>query len=482
MVIQEKNFMEIINKIKDFLDSRLIISGMKMVMIAMLAVAGFSLLAFSYLPISLILFVDLLIFLTIIFFKWINLGLYAMVLFFPFWGWQFISGNINLPFVDLVAVALFAAMLIRTLMYGVARLEGYEWPGFVYLKKFFGWQYFLVFFLACSLALINNPDFLLGLKYLLRPILFFYLMFVVLPTNIILEKRIFRKVIGLFLVSGTFVAVMGLFTVLMTPGGWFDRRAQPFPVLGVNLLGGNWNALAEVLVVAIPSILMYFVWSNKIKSRGWLLILGSFVVSVLLLTFSRSGWLVLLFQSIILYFGFWGKKFFSQKSLVLIILTLFIVTSFYVLVWGQVSQVRGSDSSRWLMTSVSWYHFVESPIIGNGLNTFNRIVGGTFVYAVEYGDPLDSHGFVQKLLTETGALGFITFCLFLLYIYREILTSYLKSTKTNRLILLFIVMMAGGVVFFQLFSTSYFLSKMWLPIGVALAGAKLYGKEYERSV
>ena len=455
---------------------------MKMIMISLLAVIAFSLLSLNYLPISLVFFIDLLIFLTLIFSKWINLGLYAMVLFFPFWGWQYVSGSINLPYVDLFAVALFAAMLLRTILYGLARLEGFEWPGFIYLKKVFGWQYFLAFFLACSLALISNPDLLLGVKYLLRPILFFYLMFVILPVNIILDKKVFRRVIGTFLAGGTVVAVLGFLTVLTTPGGWFERRAQPFPLFGVNLLGGNWNALAEVLVVAIPSVLIYFVWSQKIKNRGWLLLLGSFVASILLLTFSRSGWLVLLFQSIILYFGFWGKKFFSQKSLILIILTLFILTSFYVLVWGQISQVRGSDSSRWLMTSVAWHHFKSSPVIGNGLNTFNDMVGGTFVYAIEYGDPLDSHGFVQKLLTETGALGFITFCLFLIYIYREILMSYLRSTKTNKLILLFIIMMAGGVVFFQLFSTSYFLSKMWLPLGVALAGAKLYGSEYERSV
>jgi hypothetical protein len=32
---------------------------------------------------------------------------------------------------------------------------------------------------------------------------------------------------------------------------------------------------------------------------------------------------------------------------------------------------------------------------------------------------------------------------------------------------------SGGSIIFQLFNTSYFVSKLWLPLGIALAAARL---------
>jgi O-antigen ligase len=126
------------------------------------------------------------------------------------------------------------------------------------------------------------------------------------------------------------------------------------------------------------------------------------------------------------------------------------------------------------MTSVAWYHFTNHPFVGNGLNSFNDLVGKTFLYSVEFGDPLESHGFMQKLLSETGLLGFLGFVVLLLKIFKDLLHAYLNSFGTNKLMILLLIMMSCGAVFFQLFSTSYFLSQMWLPLGVSLAGIKLY--------
>jgi len=463
-----------INKFKKFLQANNFYSCLKFVMLILVLVLLFTLAFFSRLSASNIIMIDLFIVLSSLFLKWPNLGLYSMVFLTPFWGWQYVSDKINVPYVDVFALALFFALVLRTIIAWLIKLEGDKVEGFPYFKKFFAWPYFLLFFVGSAFSLMNSPDTLISFKYLLRPLVFFYLMFVLLPINLIQTKKIFKRVLVAFLASGVLTAFLGLLTVMFTQGGLFARRAQPYPVFGVNLLGGNWNALAETLVVAVPCAIIFYFAAKKVHNRGYFVLLTMFLVSILLLTMSRSGWLVLAFQFLILLFGFMRKSMFNKRVILLLGLTLLILVIVYVFFWAQISAVKGSDSSRWLMTSVAWYHFTNHPVIGNGLNTFNDLVGRTFVYAVEFGDPLDSHGFVQKLLAETGLIGLITFVILLGYIFKELLNGYLDSFGEKKLMILLLIVMASGVVFFQLFSTSYFLAKMWLPLGVCLTGVKLY--------
>jgi len=463
-----------VNKFKNFLLATDFYSGLKFVMLILILVLLVVLATFNSLSVSNLVMVALFIILSSLFLKWPNFGLYCMVFLTPFWGWQYVSDKINVPYVDLFALALFFALILRTVIAWLIKLEGEKVEHFVYLKKFFAWPYFALFFVASAFSLFNSPDILLSLKYLLRPLIFFYLMFVLLPINLILNKKIFKRVLATFLTSGIITAILGLLTVVLTQGGLFARRAQPFPVFGVNLLGGNWNALAETLVVAIPCAMIFYFAAKKVHNRGYFVLITMFLIAILLLTLSRSGWLVLFLQVLILLFGFMHKRMLNKRVVLLLILSLLIMSLVYVFFWGQISAVRGSDSSRWLMTSVAWYHFTNHPVIGNGLNTFNDLVGRTFVYAVEFGDPLDSHGFVQKLLAETGLMGLLTFVFLLGYLFKNLLKSYLDSAGQSKLMILLLIVMAVGVVFFQLFSTSYFLAKMWLPLGVCLAGVKLY--------
>lgn len=465
-----------ITKLKNFISSSALSAVLKYFTVTFIIVLAATTVLLGRFGVAEIVMINIFLVLTAVFLKWPNLGLYLMCLLAPYWGWQFVSETINVPYVDLVALALFFAMLLRTAMAWLIKLEGERLDDFVYLKKFFAWPYFVLFLGFGLISLINSPDFLIGFKYLLRPLLFMYLMFVLLPINLILKRKIFKRVLIALLGGGIGAAILGMLTVVLTEGGLFARRAQPYPVLGVNLLGGNWNALAETLVVAIPCALIFYFAARKVRSRGYFILLGMLLITVLLLTMSRSGWLALLLQMTILLFGFLRKSLFNKKVILLLSLSFLILVIVYVFFWGQISAVKGSDSSRWLMTSVAWYHFTNHPFIGNGLNTFNDLVGKTFVYAVEFGDPLDSHGFGQKLLAETGILGLLSFVILLGFIFRHYLKAYLESFGDNKIMILLLIMMASGVVFFQLFSTSYFLAKMWLPLGVCVAGVNLYRK------
>jgi len=466
--------MEQITRFKNFLVEDTFYASLKYIMMMLLVVFIITMATFQLFELREMIMIILFTIFTLIFFKWANLGLYLMAFLTPFWGWQFISDKINIPYVDFVALSLFMALILRTAVALLIKLEGESVGDLLYLKKFPAWPWAAVFFLATALSTVNSPDAFLSLKYLFRPLIFFYLMFVLVPMNLIVKRSILKRVLIAFLVSGIAAAILGALTVVLTEGGLFARRAQPYPVFGINLLGGNWNALAETLVVAIPCSIIFYFATKKVHNRGYYVLLTMFLVAILLLTLSRAGWLAIFFQFLILLFGFMRKSLLNKRFIFLIVLSLLTIALVYVFFWGQISTVRGSDSSRWLMTSVAWYYFTNHPIIGNGLNTFNDLVGKTFIYAVEFGDPLDSHGFVQKLLAETGILGLVTFLLFIGFLFKSYLKTYLESFGENKLVILLLIVMAGGVVFFQLFSTSYFLAKMWLPLGVCLAGVRLY--------
>jgi O-antigen ligase len=90
------------------------------------------------------------------------------------------------------------------------------------------------------------------------------------------------------------------------------------------------------------------------------------------------------------------------------------------------------------------------------------------VYTLEYGEALDAHGFIQKMLVETGIFGLVAFVGFLGWVLQTIAKQVRRDVFYQALL----CMVAGAMVF-QLFNTSYLNSVLWLPIGLALAGVSL---------
>ena len=77
---------------------------------------------------------------------------------------------------------------------------------------------------------------------------------------------------------------------------------------------------------------------------------------------------------------------------------------------------------------------------------------------------MDAHGILQKLILETGIIGLVSFCIFLVYLF----VSFWKKRQVSYLHSVLIASAMGAIVF-QLFNTSYFGSVMWLPIGLVIA-------------
>jgi O-antigen ligase len=420
------------------------------------------------------------LFVLLFFLRFITLGMYLMVLFYPFIYLQlFIGQNVNIPYIDLVAMFVLTAWVFRSIFFppygGLYFIKQWSRGAKLTLENFPGLIFFLLFIAAAFLSLINAENFLYSLKYILRPLSFFYLMFIVLPYNIINSKKVLINVLKCFYSVGIFVALMGLWSILFPLSSGLLRQAVPLPIFGIPILGTNHNLIAEVLISVIP-IGFILIWETKEIWIKKLLITGVLLmIAINLLTFSRTGWIALAFELLVLVLVKYRKNIRNYFELGLVVLLIISPLLVYGYIFTTSEIVGVSNLNRIALTKIALEIFYKHPIVGAGIGTFVDQVAMNRWYIVDFGSPSEAHGVAQKLLAETGLLGFLTFFSLLGYIIWRLVNSYRQMPKDSpyKYILLALILSSAGSIIFQLFNTSYFVSKLWLPLGVALAAARL---------
>ncbi len=439
----------------------------------------------------------------------LDIGLLILAFFVPFSGliinfanydWsrgiRYLS-SVDAPFVDLFAIVLLISLVLRKIVLfpkkeseSEKEIESGKKPKFgkepkkefakikaLPLILFFG-----AFVLANVLSVFaaDYRLFFHGLKFLLRPIIFMYLMFVVLPNSIIQDAKIFVKTLKTFFVAGVLSGLMGLVSlVVVGPFSGLWHRATPFSIGGVAPLGFNHNLLAEVLVVMVP-IGVYLVYQERVAIKRKLYFISTVMIgAVALLTFARTAWLVLGIELLVfayLYkkqiYNSWVKKY--SKQIFGLVLVLMIPIIMYMAAISTSHMVAGSTNTRIDLTRISWEYFKRSPIFGNGPGSFIPIVSETKVYFLEYGDALDAHGMLQKVIAENGFIGLATWLGLLVAVLAMIYAAFKSSrTKRQRAIMTAMLVMVVGAMCYQLLNTSYYNAKMWFPIGIALAVSQM---------
>ncbi len=418
------------------------------------------------------------------FFRFITFGLYLMVLLYPFIYLQlFIGQNINVPYVDVIAMIVFFSWAVRSIFFppygGLHFIKNLGKGTKLSFENFPGLVFFLMFFAASLLSLINAENVLYSLKYIFRPLTFFYLMFVVLPYNVINSKKVLLNVLRIFYGVGIFVALMGLWSILFSENTGILRRALPLPIFGVPILGTNHNLIAEVLISVIP-IGFILIWEAKEIWFKKLLITGVLLMAAInLLTFSRTGWIALAFELLILVLIKYRKNIRSYFELGLVVMLILSPLLVYGYIFLTSEIVRSSNMNRLALTKIALETFIKHPVVGAGAGTFIEQVAMNRWYIVNFGNPSEAHGVVQKLLAETGLLGFLTFFALLGFILWRLYGVYKKIPESSsyKYIILALIITSVGSIIFQFFNTAYFVSKMWLPLGVALAAARLAREE-----
>jgi len=433
-----------------------------------IAVAVFLILGFVLSPFYLSLGLGLIIIFSLLAVR-LEWGIYLIAALFPFINLQiFIGKSFNVPYVDLVAMAVFAAWLIKLF---------WDWANtgrFIKLKDLPGIFFFLLFIGASLLSLYNSQNVLQSLKFVLRPLAFFYLMFVIVPYNIIKDFKALKNIIRIMFGVGILVSLMGLASLFVVKGLTFTRIV-PIKIFGIYPLGANQNLIAETLIAIIPLTGVLIALARKEINKKLLILSMAFMAVITLGTLSRAGWICLILAGLIFLFAKYRQHLKTIIPLAVLIIILTLPLTYYMtqLVRSDVS--RSANENRLLLTEIAWENFKRHPIIGSGAGIYINLVAADRWYIYNFGHPLDSHGVVQKLLAESGVIGLLTFLLLIGYILNHLLKSYKKLPAggiERDIMLAFIITVVISLVF-QIFNTSYYVSKLWLPIGLALTAARI---------
>jgi O-antigen ligase len=423
-------------------------------------------------PIAPLLF--LIVAILILFISKLEFGLYLMIFFLPVINWNFYFGSLEVPFIDLLGLAVFIAFFLKTFY----RL-------FLDRKKFsLRLPLLIPFFLFFTSVTISNvlSEYIGGnIWYSIRWILFFYLVYLTLPVNIIKNEKILRNSLICFMLSGLTVAVMGVLSIFQQDWQYAFIRTLPIKIFGIYPIGDNHNLVAEVLIVSLFFTQALKYWSNSVKLNRLLNILMIFQALVLLATFSRAAWLALAIQ-VILFLFFINKK--TREQLLVVLLFCLIILSplsvYMYKVQSDFSIGGSSTETRILMSQIAWDKFKEKPLFGFGSGQFENFTANDLRFIAKYGGPLDSHGVWQKVLAENGLFGIFTFALLFLSIitlFYRTLRKYQEQTK------LLLPIFLGGIGMFvvQFFNTSYYKGKLWLPLALGLVAINIVRKKTRES-
>ncbi len=400
-------------------------------------------------------------------------GWYILVALSPFINWEIylsdyrqwfeqypIIARMHAPAVEFWAILLLVAFGLN-LARRILISQGFS-------LKFPLWKYFALFLASAFISIINLApwDKSGGVKYILHFILLFYCGYLVLGANIISTKKIWINSLKVLVGAGLLSALMGLASLVMGVwqyGGF--RRAVPFALGGWAPLGDQHIFLAEVLTAAFP-IVVYF-WHKNRVSKFWFLS-ALFILIIGLLTLSRAGWITWVVEAIVLWFIVrarvnWSEVFKKWWWLLLIFIPIALYLGYFL---ATSSTVHSSNSARMEITNIAWFYWLRHPFIGNGVGGFVNIVGESRAFVLDFGDPTDALGIIQKLGAEMGLLGLATFGLFIMMILRKVCDKAADGISPEKLLCLFLIL---SPVIFQLFNTQFYSSKMWIPIALAIA-------------
>lgn len=304
--------------------------------------------------------------------------------------------------------------------------------------------------------------------------------------------------------SGFLVSVYG---ILQISGhdflAWQEISTNYLPRANSTL--GQPNYLASYLLLIIPVVFCLFRYAKNFKQKMlWLIIL--FVEFwALLVTYSRSAWLGLIFGLVVFGLIYLFKKHKKLFSIVLILLTVLIGFYFYISFYKPIkiepdnnrinltyrlsslfNVYQGSSILRLHYYSTALKIIKSAPWIGHGLDTQTYYFSKYYeprdaLFEAIYTIPDRAHNQVLDILITSGLLGMLAW-LFLCFLILKRSFDYLKVESENgREIkcLLFALLSFGFSLMFGFFSivlSVYFWFFVPLMFSIFYANKKVSDK------
>lgn len=419
----------------------------------------------------------LLFFSLVIFMKKPLWPIYLMFFFYPFLYLKISYQDFDIPLADLFGLIGFVSWLMLLsfkIISGKIKLSPRMFPA---------WLWFGFFFFCASLSLLNTVSLEMSVKYLARPIIFLYAIYILYPYNAVEKKEDFWRIIKITAVSGIISAIISIFYINQDLSG-IILRVNPRDIFGLAPLGYNHNLIAEIMLVT--SFLTFFIFKTETGARIKKVLVLAIILqlTILLLTFSRSGWIVVFFEIFLFIFFEYKTKLKKIIPALALIFLMLIPLGVLMLKLSVSSIAQSSDFKRWYFIEKSVELFEEHPLIGNGIGTFKDEVLHDKLYLLEFGEDgtNEDHGVIWKLIAETGILGLISYFSILIYLAYILFILRKKQAGISREIISIFLCITLGMTIFQLFQTNYFNQKMWLPLSLAFLVVKFYNQKTGKKI
>lgn len=302
-----------------------------------------------------------------------------------------------------------------------------------------------------------------------------------------------RSVVWALLAAGILMATISVFQNLTSTydnvywgfGEWDQSSTGEVTNRRATGPYGNPNAYAQVLVMLVPLALDRLWHEKELGFRllaGWALLV---CVLTILFTYSRNGFITLLFTI--------GLLFFIRRPRVLSAVAL-VVLAFAVIPFLPVSYIERittlfqftSSNSPEQISDVSfrgrlseniaaWRMFQDNPLFGVGLDNFQVNYQN---YSRQIG--LDERrvertpaSFYLELLSEQGLIGTLVFMLFMVIVFRNLwkagrLFQSLDMKNETYITLAFLSGLAGYMVFY-ISKNSAYPNVFWILLGIAFS-------------
>lgn len=392
-------------------------------------------------------------------------------------GERTIGTTLEISLGETIALGLLVAWALRMLLLWRGRRDRHWEPWLPLAVPFAG----LIFAHLLGIFGPGQPSPGGVLHYVARYQLFVYVSCIAMVVNFVRSKKRLRQVLTAMMILGVVFAFDGLRNmVVFDSGGMVLRQAQPATILGVNPLAGNQHSLAEALIVALGCALAYAALvSSNAKRRKPALWAAGFMLIVSVLTFSRTAWIVLALEALVLGATVFREDVKQYRRELTYAVYALVPLGIIMLLYSLTRGALGSLDARAALTEIAWSLFQGSPWVGVGAGTFAQRITGTYAFVADFGTPLDSHGIIQKIGAEAGIAGLAALTWLIVSTTQLVRGAWKKipSGRSEHVAYTVLVVTAGASFLYQLTSTSYWTPRVWIPVGLMLAAGRIFRKE-----
>lgn len=180
---------------------------------------------------------------------------------------------------------------------------------------------------------------------------------------------------------GTFLSVFGIFKRFgYNPFPWWNYEDLTYSMDFLSATYGNHNHLAGYLEMAIPLTLGLFLIEFRGGKLLLMIYLSFIMVTALILSLSRGGWMGFLFGALLFSYGLMKNYYFRKKGLFIGLIGFLFLLSIVILsstpvVERAINIVEKEGEADFHQRAVAWKGVIkmigDKPLLGTGPGTFS---------------------------------------------------------------------------------------------------------------